>query len=293
MSVREDQRVETLCVELTARCPLRCSHCSANAAPERTELIDVDVLAAQLQQLPSLTEVYLSGGEPFEHPRLVKAVIAARQASKNVAIYSSGVVIDDDHRNAPLPIDRLRAVRDAGITRIDLSIYSDVADEHDEVTATLGSFALTLESASRLRKLGMSFGVHYVPIVEGGARASRLAALADSMGACRFHVLALVAQGRAGTNRLSTNLEDAGRAQLRRLWEAHASYRAEIVLSSELRRQIGVGEPTQRDRRRALFVDVRGHLYPCEGRRLPILRTQSSILGDRSIRDIVDELSTH
>jgi hypothetical protein len=52
--------LDTLCVELTLRCPLRCEHCSANAAPERHEMMDAGLLIDRVRELHGLHAVYLS-----------------------------------------------------------------------------------------------------------------------------------------------------------------------------------------------------------------------------------------
>src|SRR6187402_3024941 len=92
--------LDTLCVELTLRCPLQCVHCSANAAPERDERIDERLLLARLRELGRIRAVYLSGGEPFEHPGLASLVEAVAELADEVAIYSSGVVLGAAGREA-------------------------------------------------------------------------------------------------------------------------------------------------------------------------------------------------
>jgi MoaA/NifB/PqqE/SkfB family radical SAM enzyme len=260
--------LDTLCVELTLRCPLRCVHCSANAAPERVETLDPDLLLKRVRELAPLEEIYLSGGEPFEHPSLARIARDTSLLASQVAIYSSGVV--GTTQIDALPTDVLgKLVR--SVTRVDVSLYGLSASEHDAVTLTPGSFDSTLESIRRLRVVGIPLGIHFVP-VSGGEDVLALAQFAREVGARRFHVLAVAAQGRAQT--LNVNYSERFLDKLRLL--STLDFGVEIVISSDLRARLGLGA-TKRDSLSAAFVDVNGHLYPSEGKRSPGTRSLGTL----------------
>ncbi len=261
--------VDTLCIEVTSRCPLRCVHCSADASPERTDFFPVAVYESLLQKLGQLQAVYLSGGEPFEHGELERFVDLSRHVAREVVIYSSGT---QRHAGRAIPVaeERLATVAMRGLSRIDFSVYSNRPEEHEAVTRTAGSFTAVLETMRLCRALGIQFGVHFVPLVEGGSRARAVAGLAREMRASRFHVLAPAAQGR-GAN-LSTTLTSGF---LRDVAALHEDSAFNLVLSSAVRHALGRGA-TPRDTLRAVFVDVRGTVHQSEGRRLPVLNTQTA-----------------
>ena len=99
--------LDTLCIELTARCPLRCVHCSANAAPERNDFLPYKALASTLPDLGSLSETYLSGGEPFEHPNLLRIIQTARRISRpGCRVFLRYLSCLWQRRSAPLPFAR-------------------------------------------------------------------------------------------------------------------------------------------------------------------------------------------
>lgn len=278
-------QAHTLCVELTSKCPLRCIHCSASAAPERLEMLGAEMFEQRVLGLDHLEEIYLSGGEPFEHPTLARIVRSARRAAGAVVIYSSGVQIRPDG-NEPLALEALRAVTAAGASRLDVSLYAASAEEHDAVTLTPDSFELTLETLRRLAAEGTPFGVHLV-LQHSTRDVVRVATIARELGAIRLHVLALAPQGRGralGPVTLPAGLiEELHHLRLQ-------PNGIEIVLSSGVRRALGLCEPTARDMHRALMLDVNGFLYPGEGRRLPLLRSESSI-AVRGLRELVAEMS--
>lgn len=265
--------VDTLCVEILTRCSLRCVHCSANAAPERMELLPRSSLRKALAQLGILSEVFLSGGEPFEHPELPGLAAEARRAAEAVAVYSSGVRMTSRGHRA-LTTTEIGDVKAAGVSRIDLSVYASTADRHDEVTTLPGSFDITLETARRLRALGLPFGLHFVPIGDDGTQFRAVCEMASQLGACRLHVLAIAPQGRGKF--LNPRIDPSTLEQL--LGARGESLPFELIISSELRRMMGVTGLEKRDLLRAVFLDVRGYLYPGEGLRRPVLRSRTSVL---------------
>lgn len=275
------KQLDTLCVELTLRCPLRCVHCSANAAPERDEMIDADLLLDRVRELGGLEAVYLSGGEPFEHAKLPELVAVLASLANEVAIYSSGVMLGRSG-NEPLSDLAIRSVS-RHVSRIDVSVYSLSPVEHDAVTGVRGSFDLTLQTIQRLRLHGVPFGIHFVPVRPESVLP--MARFAREAGACRFHVLALARQGRGAS--LDVEPSQLLLADLRVLLNARLGI--EVLVSSNLRRALAFDD-TKRDVLRAAFMDVRGHLYRSEGTRSPSARSLRTI-GEAGVADLLADMA--
>ncbi|WP_437665614.1 radical SAM protein [Sorangium sp. So ce1182] len=269
--------LDTLCIEMTLRCPLRCVHCSANAAPERTEILPARLLSRRLVELAGLQEIYLSGGEPFDHPELPLVVHAARRAAQRVVAYSSGTR-HTEVGVAPLLPEQLAAATAEGLGRVDLSFYAANPSAHDEVTRVPGSFAATFATAQQARDQGLPVGIHFVPVPGHEAAVREVLALAQDLGAVRFHALALA---RLGRGRTCAPAASDGTARLVALLRDLPQRSAlEVILSSELRRLLGWLDETPRDRLQTGFLDVDGYLYPSEAQR-----------GVRSRRSLKDGLS--
>jgi MoaA/NifB/PqqE/SkfB family radical SAM enzyme len=269
-------QVDTLCVELTLRCPLRCVHCSANAAPERREMLDASLLIQRLRELGHLEGLYL------EYRARVEVTEAARSVTQELVIYSSGVSAD---RRSVEPISE-RAIQAVArkVDRVDISIYSLSPAEHDQVTGIRGSLQASLETIRRLRLLGVPFGIHFVPL-RGVYALSQVVQYAREVRAKRFHVLALARQGRASG--LSLPYTPALLEAMRLLMGSNAGM--EIVLSSHIRRLLGLGA-TSRDELSAAFLDVRGHLYSSEGARTPDKRSTRT-LTDSALADLISDMA--
>jgi MoaA/NifB/PqqE/SkfB family radical SAM enzyme len=279
--------LDTLCVELTSRCPLHCTHCSVAAGPDRSDFLSLNEFATRIVELPRLSEIYLSGGEPFEHPEFLRFVSLAKKAANRVVVYSSGTSLNESVL-APISTEQLAAAVCAGVDRIDISLYAPSATAHDSVTQTPGSFEATLTTLHRLRMLGVPFGIHYVPLADGGANIFSVFSLARAMGASRFHVLALVTQGRA-RSMSAQKPEAAFYEDVRELWTGDTSLR--LVLSSRTRHEAGITEPTERDGLHVGMLDAAGHMYPSEGKRLPDFRSRHSI-ATTPIAELLTELAT-
>lgn len=254
-------KYDTICIELTTRCALQCVHCSTHAGPGRREFLGLETYRVALGVLGGSKELYLSGGEPFEHPDLLAFADFAATRTERLVIYTSGVILSDEGIS-PVPQDILNELPRHGVARVDVSLYSASPLEHDDATQRRGSFAATIAFLASLREAAIPFGVHFVPLVSGGARVLEVARLAREVGAVRFHVLALTRQGRATS--LCSDLDRAFLADLRAI-ESVPGF--EVVRSSSLRKALGE-ETTVRDTWRAGFVDVYGTPHPCEGRRL-------------------------
>lgn len=102
--------------ELTHRCPLQCPYCSNPLAlsPRSDELttqewIDTFRQAAKLGVL----QVHLSGGEPTARKDLAELIAAARDVDIYTNLITAGVLLDED---------RLKALKDAGLDHLQLSI---------------------------------------------------------------------------------------------------------------------------------------------------------------------------
>ena len=188
--------LDTLCVELTSRCPLRCVHCSANATPFGQSYLPVQHLLEFLSCLPQLRELYLSGGEPFEHPEILPLIRAVQHHASIVVAYSSGVTISE-LKPRSLSHDVLVAARQSGLRRLDISLYAPTPHLHDATTGTPGSFSATLETAMRASHAALPLGIHFVPIGLAADLIVETYSLACRLNATHFHVLALAPQGRA------------------------------------------------------------------------------------------------
>lgn len=285
---QKDKRIlDTICIELTAYCPLRCVHCSALASPERMTFVPIEAIELWFSELKELNTTYLSGGEPFAHPDFLDIVQIAARFSTEVVAYTSGTRMVDG-KLLPLSVESLRASREAGIDRVDVSLYASMAGLHEAITSTPGSFSATLETARRARAEGLRLGVHFVPIDSAAMEVEKVRQVAYRLGAERFHVLALANQGRAKSRNLSIGPPSHFLSLLRQLSTRQGP---DVILSSALRSALDQEDLTPRDQLTPAFIDSRGFVYPGEGHRSRCKRSKLSLLEGNSLLTTLSELN--
>lgn len=137
-----------LFVELTARCNERCTHCYADASPERAEELSLDQVRAALDDARALgfASVQFTGGDPLLHRGLVEAVEHARSVGfTRVELFTNGLSLSTEL------LDRLAPMR----PEFAFSVYSHDPEEHDAVTRVPGSHARTLRAIRRCLDRGL------------------------------------------------------------------------------------------------------------------------------------------
>jgi molybdenum cofactor biosynthesis enzyme MoaA len=115
-------------VVLLARCPLACSYCHMEGAPPGISATTpspaewVELIQAGLSC--GIRKVKFLGGEPFLHPHLPQIVEAlrARDPELDLSVITSGTV----------PVERLHACFEAGLSRANMSIHGWSAEAFAE-----------------------------------------------------------------------------------------------------------------------------------------------------------------
>jgi radical SAM protein len=127
--------------EVTRACALACVHCRADAIPCRDprELTTdegfrlIDQVRAFGRRPPLFV---LTGGDPMRRPDLVDLVSYAAKAGLTVALTPSGT--------AAATKARLAALKDAGLSRVAVSLDGPTPDTHDAFRRVRGSYAWTM-----------------------------------------------------------------------------------------------------------------------------------------------------
>ncbi len=123
-------------IEVTDKCNLKCIHCYENSGINSHKEMSVENFLRVISQLKSIgvRKVQIIGGEPFVLKDKLKLMLgAAFPVFDQIEIYTNGTLIDkawiDYFKNTNI--------------KIALSVYSYLPGQHDKVTGTIGSHALT------------------------------------------------------------------------------------------------------------------------------------------------------
>lgn len=213
----------TAMLGLTYRCQCRCVHCGAAGYPKRpeAELAEEEVLRL-LGELARLGAegVYFFGGEPLLVPALARYVRRAKEVGLSTALDTNGLLLDEE---------RARALKDAGLDVVRVSIDSPEAEEHDRLRGVAGLHRRALEGVRICRRLGLECHLSAYATREG-LREGRVKALIDegrSLGA-RVRLLSPVRSGRLEERgEVALTPEELG--SLRSLLGRDAYWEAEFV----------------------------------------------------------------
>ncbi len=137
--------------ELTQACDLVCQHCRACAQsrsdPAELKTADSKRLIEQLTEFPEPPMLILTGGDPLKRQDIFELVEHAVACGLQVSITPSATPL--------VTREAIRRLRDAGISRLAISIDGADAATHDANRGVAGSFERSLEILSDARELGV------------------------------------------------------------------------------------------------------------------------------------------
>jgi cyclic pyranopterin phosphate synthase len=143
--------MRSLRISVTDRCNLRCSYCMPEPDYEwlpKRELLDYAEIGRLVDRFVELgvDRVRLTGGEPLlrrDLPVLVRD-LARRPGLKDVAITTNGMLL----------ADQAEALRDAGLSRVTVSLDTLVPDRFERLTRRRG-LDTVLEGIAAARRVGL------------------------------------------------------------------------------------------------------------------------------------------
>jgi pyrroloquinoline quinone biosynthesis protein E len=184
-----------LLAELTHRCPLGCPYCSNPLALDpRSDELDTASWARVFREAAGLgvLQVHLSGGEPAARRDLEDIVKAARDAGLYSNLITSAVGVTTE---------RLRALSDAGLDHVQISIQDSEEKSADTIAGYKGAFARKNALAVEVVKLGLPLTVNVVVHRANIGRVEAMVDLALGLGAGRVEIAHVQYYGWALKNR--------------------------------------------------------------------------------------------
>ncbi len=179
--------------ETTRACALACVHCRAAAIPQRdpNELTTdegrrlIDRVAAFDGRPPLLV---FTGGDPLRRPDIAELVAHGRTRGLSVSLTPSGT--------AAVTEDKLRALRDAGLARLAVSLDGATADGHDAFRGVRGSHRHTMRIIDRARALALPLQINTTVSRRTVADLPALARQMEEFGVVLWALFFLIPVGR-------------------------------------------------------------------------------------------------
>ena len=132
--------------DLTYRCNERCVHCYLDH-DDHGELSTAECLAV-INELAQAGTLFLtfSGGEIFLRPDLYEILAEARRLHFDISLKTNALLVTPE---------RAERLREFGVRRVQISVYSDIPEVHDAITKVPGSLQRTLAAIPLLLEQGL------------------------------------------------------------------------------------------------------------------------------------------
>lgn len=183
--------------EITRACALACQHCRAEAQPKRhpDELSEREAIRL-VEQLAVLAPpmLILTGGDPLMRRDVLDIARLASSYGMRVGLSPSGTqrLVNFD----------FRAIRDAGIDRISLSLDGATEDSHDRFRGVKGTFSRTMTAVEMAHDAGLSVQINTTLTRSNLHEFPDFRRLMFQLRPAMWSVFVLVPTGRAGVEDL-------------------------------------------------------------------------------------------
>ncbi|MFG0291303.1 MAG: TIGR04053 family radical SAM/SPASM domain-containing protein [Rhodopirellula sp. JB044] len=179
--------------ELTRACDLVCQHCRACAQslrdPAELRTAESKRMIDQLTTFPQPPMLVLTGGDPFKRADLFELVEYAVSRGLEVSITPSSTPL--------VTREAIARLRDAGISRMAVSVDGADAQTHDRHRGVAGSFARCLEILQDAKDLGVPTQVNTTIIPSNANQIEEMGDLFAKYGIAMWSAFFLIPVGRA------------------------------------------------------------------------------------------------
>jgi MoaA/NifB/PqqE/SkfB family radical SAM enzyme len=256
--------------EMTRACALACVHCRAAAIPRRDPgELTTDEAKALLDRIAAFGDppplVVFTGGDPMRRPDVTELVAHGTRRGLVMSLTPSGT--------ATVTEDRLRALKDAGLARLAVSLDGAGADAHDAFRRVRGSHRNTLRIIERARALGLALQINTTVCRQTVGDLPALVDQVTGFGALLWALFFLIPVGRAQADQALTANEIEEVLQWAADLQARVPFGIKTTEAPQYHRVLGGGPPFgSRPRMRAgravtdgngfVFVDHLGNICP-------------------------------
>lgn len=257
-------------MEIALTCNLRCRHCynfdrelPLHPDPARSNEMSDEQIHRVIDEIHAEGALFLAftGGEPLSHRGVDGFVRHASGIGLLVRLKSNGVL---------LTRERVRRLSAAGLSAVDVSVYSATAAIHDDFVRQPGAFERTLSGIRSARDAGIDVSISFILSSVNAHEAEAMIALARGLGV-RYNVDTHMTARHDGS-RSSLDL-GVDRDALERLYRGPF---APFVVSAPPRRD-SIACPCARS---VCGIGSSGDVYPCIAAPLPSGNLKSRSFGE-------------
>jgi AdoMet-dependent heme synthase len=175
--------------EMTKACNLKCQHC--RAVPEEELGCGELSTAEAFRMIDQIAEfarpvLILSGGEPLYRRDVFEIARYGVSKGFRMALATNGTLVDEAMAGR---------IKDAGFSRVSISLDGAEAETHDRFRGLPGSHAAALRGLRHLRALDVSVQINSTIARHNVQELPQMLAVAESLGADALHIFMLVPVG--------------------------------------------------------------------------------------------------
>lgn len=189
---------DTLAIELTENCPLKCRHCYLNAGVGNTMTLDCAKKILEEASEFYIENIQLTGGEPLIHPHFFTILDMACSLGATVHIFTSGYILNQN------TIKRLKTYASQKVV---LQVSVDGLEKyHDSFRGVQGCFKQTVEFIKEMIGAGIKVVVGLCIDTQTYEEIKALCELLKLIGVSGIRIGAITNRGRA-ENVLAADVE--------------------------------------------------------------------------------------
>jgi len=160
-------------LQIADRCNHTCQHCY-QVQGEKGELSfqEIKEVLDKLSEAGVIT-VNISGGEATLRSDLIQILDYAVTRGFRVVLFTNAFLITDS---------MAQEIAKVGVSKVHVSVYSDIEEQHDAITCVPGSLRKTLAGIRALRRVGVPVVMKTPQTTEGFSRSEPLRVLAKELG---------------------------------------------------------------------------------------------------------------
>jgi radical SAM protein len=178
--------------EVTQACDLACVHCRASAQSKR----DADELTTEqgyrlLDEIRSFGEplMVFTGGDPLKRPDLLDLVRHSVKIGLRTNVTPSATPL--------LTAEAIQGFKDAGVTRMAISLDGPDAQTHDDFRGIPGTFDRAMFALGEAQRIGLDTQLQTTVTRRNMARLPEIAEIARQTGTKMWSLFFLIVTGRA------------------------------------------------------------------------------------------------
>lgn len=253
--------------ELEPNCILTCKHCSSQAIKkEIIQYKEKDVL--RLVKTVDPLEIYFTGGEPllFENLMTLFSCITSQFPKCKLGLFTTGIV-QSNGLLAPVGLDYLTQLYQAGLRVCYVSLYSDEENWHDYMTNTTGSFIKTVQAIRNMIAVGIDARINLVITRFNYSRIREIINFVSGLKVSEVRLLKLIRHGNALNCWDTIGLSDSEYLQtITSICSSREELATRITFSSTPKlapcRPL-INSCGCQARKNLLYVTLSGDIYPC------------------------------